>query len=91
MGKASRPSQRREVDSNAVLQHGVSTVLACRTFEISETCHRYSPDLRDKNEEIADWLKRLTASHETWGFDLCFLHLRNVEGFEWNLQRVYRT
>ena len=24
------------------------------------------------------------------GFDLCFLYLRNVKGFEWNHKRVYR-
>ena len=47
---------------NAVAQHGVSIALACRTFQISETCYRYSPILSDENEEIADWLERLTAN-----------------------------
>jgi hypothetical protein len=44
---------------NAVLQRGTSIALACRTFQISETCYRYSPVLSDENEEIADWLERL--------------------------------
>jgi putative transposase len=35
----------------------------------------------DENEEIADWLLRLTAFHKRWGFGLCFLYLRNVKGF----------
>ena len=43
---------------NAVVRHGVSIALACRTFQISETCYRYSPILSDENEEIADWLER---------------------------------
>ena len=47
---------------NAVARQGVSIALACRAFEISETCYRYSPILSDENEEIADWLERLTAN-----------------------------
>ncbi len=39
----------------AVTQNGASIALACRTFQISETCYRYSPVLSDENEEIADW------------------------------------
>jgi len=46
--------------------------------------------LKAENEEIADWLLRLTDSHRTWGFMLCFLYLRNVRGFGWNHKRVYR-
>ena len=44
----------------------------------------------DENEEIADWLLRLTACHKRWGFGLCFFHLRNLKGFGWNHKRVYR-
>jgi len=75
---------------NAVARHGVSIALACCTFEISETCYRYSPVLSDENEEIADWLERLTANKRSWGFGLCFLYLRNVQGYGWNHKRVYR-
>lgn len=73
-----------------VAVHGVSVALACRTFQISETCYRYSPILSDENEEIADWLERLTENKRTWGFGLCFLYLRNVQGYGWNHKRVYR-
>jgi len=75
---------------NAVARPGVSIALACRAFEISETCYRYSPVLSDENEEIADWLERLTANKRSWGFGLCFLYLRNVQGYGWNHKRVYR-
>ncbi len=75
---------------NAVARHGVSIALACRAFEISETCYRYSPVLSDENEQIEDWLKRLTKNERTWGFRLCFSYLRNVQGYGWNHKRVYR-
>lgn len=45
--------------------------------------------LSDENEEIADWLERLTANKRNWGFGLCFLYLRNVQGYGWNHKRVY--
>ena len=75
---------------NAVLQRGVSIALACRTFGVSETCYRYRPEQNEENQEIADWLERLTRTHRTWGFGLCFLYLRNVKGFEWHHKRVRR-
>jgi putative transposase len=40
--------------------------------------------------EIADLLTGLTDARKTWGFGLCFLHLRNVKGHPWNHKRVYR-
>ena len=43
-----------------------------------------------ENEEIADLLVGLTEARKTWGFGLCFLHLRNVKGHPWNHKRVYR-
>ena len=75
---------------NAVMQRDASIALACRTFQISETCYRYSPVLSDENEEISDWLEGLTENKRTWGFGLCFLYLRNVQGYGWNHKRVYR-
>ena len=57
---------------NAVAQYGVSIALACRAFEISETCYRYRPVMSNENEEIADWLERLTANKRNWGFGLYF-------------------
>ena len=74
----------------AVKTRAVSIALACRAFEISETCYLYERLLSDENAEIADWLERLTANRKTWGFGLCFLYLRNVKGFEWHHKRVYR-
>ena len=70
-------------------RHEVSIALACRTFGVSETCYRYSPKLKDENEEISDLLVGLTEARKTWGFGLCFLHLRNVKGYPWNHKRVY--
>ncbi len=40
---------------------------------------------------MADWLVRLTTTHRTWGFGLCFLYLRNIKHFPWNHKRVYRV
>ena len=85
-----RPSQRREMAETAVARGGVSIALACRAFGLSETCYRYSPKLHSENEEIADLLIGLTKARKTWGFGLCFLHLRNVQGHGWNHKRVYR-
>lgn len=85
-----RPAQRRELAVKAVAMKGVSIALACRAFEVSETCYRYSPKLDDENEQIADLLLGLTRAKKTWGFGLCFLYLRNVQGHGWNHKRVYR-
>ncbi|MFN3825610.1 MAG: IS3 family transposase [Pseudorhodobacter sp.] len=88
--KLTRPSQRREMAEKAVARHQVSIALACRAFGVSETCYRYGPKLKVENEEIADLLVGLTDARKTWGFGLCFLHLRNVKGHPWNHKRVYR-
>jgi putative transposase len=64
--------------------------LACAAFGISESCYRYVAKLGGENDEIADWLIRLTDNHRNWGFGLCFLYLRNVKGHGWNHKRVYR-
>lgn len=74
----------------AVALRGVSIALACRTFEVSETCYRYSTKLNEENEQIADLLIGLTRAKKSWGFGLCFLYLRNVRGHLWNHKRVYR-
>ena len=74
----------------AVTQRGISVALACRTFGLSETCYRYTRKLDDENGRIADLLVGLTQARRTWGFGLCFLHIRNVQGHDWNHKRVYR-
>ncbi len=76
--------------ATAVARHVVSIALACRTFGVSETCYRYAPRLVGENEEIADLLEGLTNAKRNWGFGLCFLYLRNVQGRPWNHKRVYR-
>ena len=52
--------------------------------------HGASATLNGENEGIADWLERLTTNKRTCGFGLCFLYLRNVQGYSWNHKRVYR-
>ena len=84
-----KPSQHREMAKYAVQTRIVSIRLACIAFTISETCYRYQTKLSSENAEIADWLIRLTHNQRNWGFDLCFLYLRNVKGFVWNHKRVY--
>ncbi len=74
----------------AVATRGVSISLACRAFGVSETCFRYSPKRDEENEAIADLLVGLTQAHRTWGFGLCFLYLRNVQGQPWNHKQVRR-
>lgn len=75
---------------SVVARDGISVRLACRIFAISQTCYRYQPKLDSENAEVADWLLRLTQAHRRWGFGLCFMYLRNVQGYRWNHKRVYR-
>lgn len=81
--------QRRNRAEKAVATNGASIALACRAFGVSETCFRYSPKRDAENELIADLLEGLTKAHRIWGFGLCFLHMRNVQG-RWNHKRAHR-
>jgi putative transposase len=74
----------------AVVERGMPIKWACQAFSISETCYRYEAKLNSENDEIADWLIRLTENNRTWGFGLCYLYLRNIKNFGWNHKRVYR-
>ena len=85
-----KPSHRKRVAEWAVSVKEMSIRKACHMLNISERCYRYVPILNSENEEIADWLLRLTDTHKRWGLGLCFLYLRNVKGFGWNHKRVYR-
>jgi putative transposase len=85
-----KPSQRREMAEGAHKLSRVSIKLVCKAFSISESCYYYQPKLTDENALIVDWLIKLTSNWITWGFGLCFLYLRNVQGFKWNHKRVYR-
>ena len=73
----------------AVAVRGVPIKLACQAFVISESCYRYESKQSAENDEIADWLIRLTDNNRNWGFGLCYLYLRKVKGFGWNHKRVY--
>lgn len=84
------PSRRRDLAIKAVAEGTLSITTACAAFGISQTCYRYERRLSSENDEIADWLIRLTTHQRNWGFGLCFLYLRNVKGFGWNHKRVYR-
>lgn len=88
--KVVRPSRRREMAQRAVQDRGVSIRMACEAFGVSQTCYRYVAKTDAKNEEIANWVLRVTDNHRNWGFGLCFLYLRNVQRFGWNHKRVYR-
>ena len=72
------------------VQFTASIRVVCTVFSISETCYRYQAKLSDENESISDWLLRLSVTHKRWGFGLCFLYLRNIQGYPWNHKRVYR-
>lgn len=85
-----KPSERREMAKEVVQTKHITIRRACLIFMISETCYRYEAKLSAENENIADWLMRLTSNQRNWGFGLCYLFLRNVKGFKWNHKRVYR-
>jgi putative transposase len=77
--------------ARSVVEAGRASIKTARlAFGISQTCYRYEAKLNAENEAIADWLIRLTNNQCYWGFGLCFLYLRNVKGFPWNHNHVYR-
>jgi putative transposase len=73
-----------------VSQRGIAIRLACAIFQVSESCYRYEGKKNAEQEQIRDWLLKLTDNNRSWGFGLSFLYLRNVKGFKWNHKRVYR-
>ena len=85
-----KPSQRKEMAQQVVVNRGISIRLACNAFGVSETCYRYQPILSSENEVIEDWLLKLPKQDSDWGFGLCFDYFRNVAGYSWNHKRVYR-
>ncbi len=71
--KVTRPSRRREMAKEVVALRGISIRLACDVFTVSESCYRYEAKRNAENEQIADWLVRLTDNNRSWGFGLCDL------------------
>lgn len=53
---------------------------ACLAFRISQACYRDEAKHQAENDEIADWLLRLTDNNRNWGFGLCFLYQPTVCG-----------
>ena len=74
----------------ALQQLGLLIRVACQAFQISQASYRYEARRSIEDDEIAQWLLRLTDNNRNWGFGLCFLHLRNVRGFAWNHKHVYQ-
>lgn len=84
------PSRLKEVAQEAIKTRGVSIRVACLAVGISEACFRYDRKNSSDNEDIAEWLLKLTQANRHWEFGLCFYFLRNVKGFIWNHKRIYR-
>ncbi len=74
----------------AVEEGGLSIRVACQAFQVSQSCYRYEAKTSAENDEIANWLLKLTDNHRNWGFGLCFLYLRNFKKLGWDHKRVYR-
>jgi putative transposase len=80
-----------EMAHKAVIERGVCIRVTCLAFGISESCCRYERMQGAENAEVANWLLRLTDTHRSWGFGLCYPYLRKVQGFEWNHKRFDRS
>jgi putative transposase len=57
----------------AVVQYSMPVKWTFQAFSISETSFRYEAKLNSENDEIADWLIRLTDNNRTWSFGICYL------------------
>lgn len=82
---------KAEVIQEAVTNKRLIISCACRTFLISQTCYRYESKLNSDNELITDLLIGLTQNQRNWGFGLCFLYFRNINGWLINEKRPYKN
>ena len=80
----------KKMAKRAVEEGGLSIRVVCQAFQVSQSCYRYEAKTGAENQEIANWLLKLTDKHRDWSFDLCFLYLRNVKRMGWSHKRVYR-
>jgi putative transposase len=78
-----------EIAKKAVTERGACILVSLEAFRISESCYRYERKLDAANDEVANWLIRLTDNHRNLGIGLWYLNLRNVKGFKWSHKRVY--
>ena len=74
----------------AVRDNHIPIRLACAIFSVSETCYRHEVKSNAENEQIANWLIRLTDNNRSRGFGLWYLYLCNVKDFKWSHKRIYR-
>ena len=70
----------------------ISIRASCELMSISEKRFRHIPTRAQANAMIAAKLIELTTTkgQNTWGFRLCYLHIRNVLGWKYNHKRIYR-
>lgn len=86
-----KPSQRKLMAKAVALKYGfISIRRVCRLFHISETTYHYVSKLNDDNDLISKLLLEITSEHRTWGFQLCYLYIRNVLQVHFNHKRIYR-
>jgi putative transposase len=75
---------------SACLTHALSIKRSCYLHSISPSHWRYVRQRDPDDALIATALMALSDAHIRWGFGLMYLHLRNVQGRQWNHKRVYR-
>jgi len=56
----------------AVQHRGMTIRAACQAFQISPACYRYKALRCQEDDEIAQWLLRLTDNNRNWGVDYAF-------------------
>ena len=61
-----KPSHRKLMATEAISDHGLSVVRACRLFCISKVTYSYTSKLSDDNQMIAELLLKITNEHKTW-------------------------
>ena len=64
---------------------------ACQWFGMSSSAYWYEAKRSNEDDQIGEILLQLTKADADWGFELCFLHIRNVLKLCWNRKRVYRV
>ncbi len=56
MAKSGKAIPSQEMAKQVVRDREISIRLACRIFDISETCYCYQAKIHRINDKIADWL-----------------------------------
>lgn len=84
-------SSRKEMAQQLHNDKNISIRASCELMSISENAFATSQRAQ-ANAMIAAKLIELTTTkgQNTWGFRLCYLHIRNVLGWKYNHKRIYR-